>query len=162
MVILVMGVAGAGKTTVGAALAAALHWRFCDADSFHSAENVDKLRRGIPLTDADRAPWLRDIRSAVRGWIDRGESAVLACSALKGSYRDHIVAGHDAQVKLVYLKADPSLLRRRLRERTDHFVGEALLASQLATLEEPPTALVLDAGLAPDVLVGQIRRAFNV
>jgi gluconokinase len=162
MVILLMGIAGAGKTTVGEALAAALRWRFCDADAFHSTENVDKLRRGIPLTDEDRAPWLREIRTALRGWIERGESVVLACSVLKTSYRDHIVDGHDAQVKIVYLKADPSLLRRRLVERTGHFMGESLLASQLAILEEPTGALVLDAGQAAGVLVEQIRHAFSL
>lgn len=162
MVILLMGVAGAGKTTVGRALADALHWRFCDADALHSAANVDKLRRGIALSDEERAPWLRDIHSALRGWIERDESAVLACSALKASYRAQIVDGHAGHVKTVYLKADPDLLRRRLVERTGHFAGEALLASQLATLEEPADALVLDAAQAASILVVQVRTAFGL
>lgn len=162
MIIIVMGVAGAGKTTIGRSLAAALRWRFCDADTFHSAANIDKLRRGLPLTDEDRAPWLAEIHAAMGRWIQRGEPVVLACSLLKASYRDRVLTGYRDQTKLVYLKAGPRLLQQRLVHRTGHFMGDALLASQLATLEEPSDALTVDAGQTPDDIVAQIRSGFNL
>lgn len=104
MLVLIMGVAGAGKTTVGRALAESLHWRFADADDYHSASNVAKMRAGIPLADADRAPWLQSLRGAIVGWIAAGENVVLACSALKAAYRDTLLAG--PEVKLVYLRVE--------------------------------------------------------
>src|SRR5271165_4947074 len=129
-----MGVAGSGKTTVGELLARELGWQFADADDFHPPENKDKISRGIALTDADRAPWLAAMRSAIVQWNAAGENVVLACSALKRSYRDELRVG---PVRFVYLKGDPALLLQRLRARHGHFADEKILASQLATLEEP-------------------------
>ena len=162
MIILIMGVAGAGKTTVGRELAAALGWRFCDADEFHSPEHIEKLRRGIPLTDEDRRPWLAEIHQAIGAWIDGGEPVVLACSLLKAAYRASVLAGYGDQVRVVYLKAGRPLLEQRLARRTGHFMGEALLASQFDILEEPTEALILDADQPIPVLVGRIRSAFSL
>jgi gluconokinase len=134
LVLIVMGVAGSGKTTVGVLLAQKLGWQFADADDFHPAENKDKVRQGIALTDADRAPWLAAVRSAIVRWNAAGDNVVLACSALKRSYRDELRAG---PVRFVYLKGDSVLLQDRLQSRHGHFADEKILASQLATLEEP-------------------------
>jgi gluconokinase len=161
-IILIMGIAGAGKTTIGRELASALGWRFCDGDAFHSAAHIEQLRRGIPLTDEDRQLWLLDIHQAIGEWVDRREQVVLACSVLKAAYRELVLAGHTEYVRLVYLKADPELLRQRLIERKGHFMGQALLASQLAILEEPADALVIDATEPPSSIIEQVRSAFNV
>jgi gluconokinase len=134
LVVIVMGVAGSGKTTVGALLAQKLGWQFADADDFHPPENKDKISRGISLTDADRAPWLAAMRNAILQWNAAETNMVLACSALKRSYRDELRTG---PVRFVYLKGDPALLLERLRSRHGHFADEKILASQLATLEEP-------------------------
>jgi gluconokinase len=162
MVILIMGIAGAGKTTIGRELAAALGWRFCDGDEFHSPDSIEKLRRNIPLTDEDRRPWLARLHAAIGHWIARGESAVLAASVLRASYRRAVLSGHREHVRLVYLKADRRLLQQRLAQRAGHFVGEALLASQWDILEEPSDALVVDAGQPSAVIIAQIRSALNV
>jgi gluconokinase len=129
-----MGVVGAGKTTIGTLLARKLGWRFADADDFHPPENIEKIRRGIPLTDADRAPWLAAMRNAILQWNAAAESVVLACSALKRGYRDELRTG---AVRFVFLKGNYGLLLERLRMRHDHFADEKILASQLETLEEP-------------------------
>jgi gluconokinase len=150
-----MGVSGAGKTTVGKLLASQLGWAFADADDYHSAANVEKMRNGIPLTDADRAPWLESMRAVIVGWISAGQSGVLACSALKKEYRDRLVVG--AEVRVVYLKGDRPLLRERLLGRHGHYMKESMLESQIATLEEPSDALVVDAGLAPEEIAREIR-----
>ena len=134
MVLVVMGVAGSGKTTIGKLLAERRGWQFADADDFHPPENKDKISRGIALTDADRAPWLAAIRNAIMRWNAMGECVVLACSALKRSYRDELRVG---PVRFVYLKGEPALLLQRLRSRHGHFADEKILASQLASLEEP-------------------------
>jgi gluconokinase len=134
LVLIVMGVAGSGKTTVGTLLAQKLAWRFADADDFHPLHNKEKISRGIALTDADRAPWLAAMRNAILQWNAAGENVVLACSALKGSYRDELRAG---PVRFVYLKGDYGLLLERLRSRHGHFADEKILASQLETLEAP-------------------------
>jgi gluconokinase len=137
LVLIVMGVVGAGKTTVGTLLAGKLGWQFADADDFHPQGNKEKISHGIPLTDSDRAPWLAAMRSAILQWNAAGTNVVLACSALKRSYRDELRAG---QVRFVYLKGDAPLLQQRLRSRHGHFADEKILASQLATLEEPSDA----------------------
>lgn len=162
MVILLMGVSGSGKTTVGQLLAAQLGWQFADADDFHSAANIEKMHRGIPLTDADRVPWLATLRKIIEDWIHTGSSAVLACSALKQSYRDELNAS--PEVRVVYLKGTPQLLRQRMLERHGHFMTEPMLASQLDTLEEPPEndALILDIATTPAEIVAQIRRHFHL
>jgi gluconokinase len=135
-VVIVMGVSGSGKSTIGALLASRLHWEFEDADSFHPAANVDKMHGGIPLTDEDRWPWLQ----AVAAWIDKtrrsGGHGVVACSALKRAYRD-ILIGDRADVRLVYLKGDETLILRRVATRHEHFMPQSLLHSQFEALEEP-------------------------
>ncbi|PYX04789.1 MAG: gluconate kinase [Acidobacteria bacterium] len=155
MIILVMGVVGAGKTTIGSLLAQQLGWEFVDADSFHSAENVEKIRQGIALSDADRAPWLRAIRDAILKWIAERKDVVLACSALKKSYREELVVG--PAVKLVYLKGSRDLILSRLRARHGHFATERLLASQIETLEEPQDAVSVDVSGTPEEVVAEIR-----
>src|SRR3989454_12174028 len=155
VIVLIMGVVGAGKTTVGKLLAEQLGWEFVDADSFHSAGNVEKIRLGIPLDDADRAPWLRAIRAAIQRWIAKKQNVVLACSALKRSYREELDGG--AEVKLVYLKGTYEIIYQRLGLRQGHFASEKLLASQFAILEEPADGVVVDVEQSPEVLVEEIR-----
>jgi gluconokinase len=159
MIVVVMGVAGSGKTTVGRALADDLHLRFFDADDFHPAANIARMRAGIPLTDEDREPWLDSLRELVRRADVEGEGIVLACSALRKRFRDRLRApAHD--LRYVFLRATPELIARRMSTRTGHFMAAELLASQFEALEEPDAALTLDASLPPDELVLRIRRAF--
>jgi gluconokinase len=160
MIILIMGVTAAGKTTVGRALAEQLHWRFADADDYHSAANVAKMRAGVPLTDEDRAPWLQSLRSAILGWIAARGNVVLACSALKASYRDILIVS--PEVKLVYLRITEELAAARLAARHGHYMNPALLRSQFETLEEPRDALILDAGQSTQQIVTGIRQAFAI
>lgn len=131
-----MGVSGAGKTTVGTALAHRLGWRFQEGDALHPPGNVAKMHAGIPLDDEDRAPWLRAIAARIDDWRERGEAGVIACSALKRKYRNAII-GNRPEVRLVYLTAPPALIAKRLAGRQGHFMPASLLASQLATLEPP-------------------------
>lgn len=160
MVILLMGVTGSGKTTIGLALADALEWQFADADDFHSPTNVTKMRAGIPLNDADREPWLAALHDAIAGWIETGTDVVLACSALKQSYREQLLIG--PQVRLVYLRGSRELISRRLAQRHGHYMNPGLLPSQLATLQEPQDAVVVDVGAALPRIVGDIRKAIGV
>jgi len=164
MVIVLMGAAGAGKTTVGRRLSQALHWDFYDADDFHPSENIAKMTRGVALTDEDRRPWLQGLRSALTEWVIKNENIVLASSLVKQSHRRIVLAGFEDKVRLVYLKAPRSLLGPRLVERTGHFAGAELLESQMAALEEPTShaALVLDASDSPEALVHQIRAALRL
>jgi gluconokinase len=154
MVVLVMGVAGSGKSVVGAALAEALGWRFADADAFHPVSNIDKMSRGIPLTDADRAPWLDAMRDAIANWTARRESVVLACSALKVTYRDRLAAGRE--LRIVYLKGNFDLIHSRLATRPGHFMQPEMLASQFADLEEPENAIVVEVSRSADEIVAEI------
>jgi gluconokinase len=160
MVIVVMGVSGSGKSTVGSQLALQLGWGFADADDYHAAASVEKMRNGVPLTDADRAPWLKVLRSLIIGWIETGESIVLACSALKQAYRDQLQGGED--VRFVYLKVRREVLSQRLLERHDHYMKESMLDSQLKALEEPIDAIVVDANGTPENIVRSIRANLNV
>jgi len=132
----IAGVAGSGKTTIGERLASRLGWRFADGDSFHPAANVAKMRAGIPLTDADRGPWLAAITSWMDDVIASGQSAVLACSALKRSYRDELLGGRD-QAVMVFLEVSREQDQARVSRRQGHFFAEPLLASQFAALELP-------------------------
>ena len=139
-----MGAAGAGKTTVGQALAAAVRWRFVEGDEYHSVEAVAKMRSGQALTDADRRPWLAALHAVTEAAVARREPLVLTCSALHERYRE-VLRGTLRRVRFVYLKANAATLRERLTKRTGHFAGPALVASQLAALEEPRDALTIDA-----------------
>jgi gluconokinase len=158
LVLIVMGVVGAGKTTVGTLLAHKLGWRFADGDDFHPPENREKISRGVPLSDADRAPWLSAMRSAILQWTAAGENVVLACSALKRTYRNELRAG---QVTFIFLKGSYAMLLERLRLRHDHFADEKILASQLETLEEPGSddrdqAITVQIDDRPDQIVSAI------
>ena len=150
-----MGVSGSGKTTIGQGVAEAMDWGFSDADDFHGPANVRKMKSGIPLTDEDREPWLRNLRAAIERW-KRGEPGhVLACSALKGSYRE-ILRQNDPDVKFVYLQGSFDLIARRLKERKGHFFDPALLRSQFDALETPEDALVFDISKKPDEIIAAI------
>lgn len=160
MIVIVMGVVGAGKTTVGRLLADQLGWRFADADDFHSPANKEKIRQGIPLTDHDRHPWLDRLHKEILQWIARGENAVLSCSALKRSYRQKLQAG--PELRYVYLKGNAQLISERLRLRHGHFADEQILASQFADLEEPNDAVTVDIGPAPQEIVSEIRQKLGL
>src|SRR5579872_3147391 len=161
MVIVVMGVSGAGKTTIGRMLAAQMGWEFRDADDLHSAANENKMASGIALTDADRAPWLASIRDLIATSIAQNANLVLACSALKQSYRDQIVVDPE-RVKIVYLKGSRELIASRIAHRKSHFMNKDLLASQFDTLEEPRDAIEVDVAAAPEAIVGDIRKQLRI
>lgn len=153
-----MGTAGSGKTTVGELLASQLSWEFADGDDFHPSANIEKMSRGIPLTDEDRLPWLQSIRDAMQQWQAQGKSVVVACSALKRSYRNMLGVDSNAKdIKLVYLKGSYDLLLARLHSRPGHYMKEQMLASQLADLEEPTDALTIDVAESPEQIVSEIR-----
>ncbi len=160
MVVVLIGVSGAGKTTVGKLLSRQVGWEFADADDYHSAANIQKMTNGIPLTDAERAPWLETLRGLIGRWIAEGKSAVLACSALKREYREILRTG--PEVKFVYLKGSPELLHERMHSRVGHFMTEKMLESQLATLEEPDDAVVVDVDRSPEEIVAQIRASLAI
>jgi gluconokinase len=161
MVIVLMGPAGAGKTTMGRALAGELGWPFIEGDDLHSRASLEKLAHGRPLAEEDRAGWLARVREAITRALDRREHAVIACSALKRRHREFLRAGL-RPVRFVYLKATEPVLRQRLQTRPPHVAGPALLPSQLADLEEPHTAVVIDATLPPPAIVAAIRRELGV
>ena len=159
MVVIIFGVSGAGKTTIGQLLAEQLGWRFYEADDFHSQANIDKMHQGVPLTDEDRRPWLENLGELIKRCVAGGENAVLACSALKKAYRRRLRV--NADVKLVFLRGDYELITNQLRQRRGHFMNPALLQTQFADLEEPkPTerALVIELGRGPRELVQEIKR----
>jgi gluconokinase len=158
MVVLLMGVAGSGKTTIGRELAAELGWKFADADDFHPPANVAKMSAGIPLDDTDRAPWLAAIRLYIDARLAAGENAVVTCSALKEKHRAVLLNG-TTDVKLVYLRGSRELLWSRISSRSGHFMKPAMLDSQLATLEEPTNALTIDIAQTPAQIIAAIRTA---
>lgn len=161
MVIVIMGVSGSGKTTVGRLLAADLDWPFYEGDDFHPQSNVDKMSQGIALTDEDREPWLARLARLIAELCEDQKSAVLACSALKESYRERLRQPGE-NVCFVYLQGDYSLLEKRLRNREGHYMGADLLRSQLEALEEPARAVVVSAALDPPVMVKVVEKELDL
>jgi gluconokinase len=155
--IVLMGVSGSGKTAVGTRLAEKLHHEFLDADSFHPPANIEKMKHGIPLTDEDRVPWLRNLHHELSSRLSQAKSVILACSALKESYRTVLREGL-SQVCFVYLKVDRATLEERLKARKGHFFPKELLDSQLATLEAPHDAIVVEENRPLDEVVDAIVR----
>ena len=163
MIVIVFGVSGAGKTTIGKLLAEELGWRFYEADDFHPRANIEKMRSGLPLTDEDRWPWLERLREQIMRSLAAKENAVLACSALKRVYREHLRVSGD--VKFVFLRGDYAPIERQLRRRCAHFMNPALLQSQFADLEEPQPdedVLTIDLGRSPQELVDEIKAKLNL
>lgn len=156
LVLIVMGVSGSGKSTIGRLLAERTGWAFHDADDYHSPENVGKMREGIPLTDEDRMPWLDTLRrDVIAPSLESGVPVILACSALKVAYLERLGAG-DLRVCVIYLAGDYRLIRERMERRTGHFMAAEMLASQFETLEEPKDALLADISDPPEVIVDKI------
>lgn len=153
--VIVMGVAGSGKTTVGESLARRLGWTFYDADAFHPAENVAKMANGTPLNDADRAPWLAALQALISASVQENRPGVLACSALKESYRQQLLGDND-RVAVVYLKGSYDLIWSRISQRQDHYMKPHMLRSQFDTLEEPTTALIVDVSQPVAEIVQEI------
>lgn len=153
-IVVVMGVAGSGKTTVGTMLAEAMHCVFLEGDSLHSPANIEKMRRGVPLTDADRAPWLAAVHARLLDAFTRGDCLVAGCSALKQSYRTILAEG--IPIAWVYLKGSPALIRSRLERRTGHYMKADMLASQFDALEEPCDAFVADVSLPPGTIAERV------
>lgn len=160
MIVILMGVAGSGKTTIGQMFANQLGWPFFDADDFHFKANRAKMANGIPLTDADRADWLSDLRKLLTEKTKAGQSIILACSALKESYRQ--ILQIDAEVHFVYLKGTYEQIRERMEWRKDHYMSADMLDSQFKTLEEPARALVVDITMGPSAIVDAICKGLNL
>jgi gluconokinase len=155
MIIVVMGVSGSGKTTIGQALARDLGWKFYDADNLHPKANIEKMRRGEPLNDADRAPWLIEVRELLLDVAEGRQNAAVACSALKESYRKFLRVRPD--VVFIYLKVDLAVAQTRMAARAGHFMNPELAQSQFDALEEPADALQIDAALTPREIVQEIK-----
>ena len=163
MIVIVFGVSGAGKTTIGKLLAQPLGWRFLEADDFHPAENINKMRSGHPLTDEDRWPWLEQLRQQIERSLAAGENAVLACSALKRAYRD--VLRVNDEIKFVFLRGDYATIEKQLRSGHHHFMDPNLLQSQFKDLEEPQTGenvLSIELGRPPEELVEEIKAKLHL
>jgi gluconokinase len=155
MVIVVMGVSGSGKTTVGKLLAQALGAEFAEGDAYHPPENIEKMRRGMPLEDADRWPWLQSLAAQIDRWLAAGTPMVLACSALKQSYRDVLAQGRP-RMRFVHLEGDKALIRDRLDARRGHYMPASLLDSKIAALEPPIDAITVDIAGTPEAIVADI------
>jgi gluconokinase len=161
MIVVLMGVSGSGKTSVGEAMEQRLGWPLLDADTYHPPANIEKMSRGVPLEDSDRWPWLDRLNAMVREADARGESALLACSALKARYRERLAAGL-RDVRWVYLKGDFALIESRLMARKGHYMKAGLLQSQFAALEEPSDALVVDIADAPARIAERLVKQLEV
>lgn len=155
--VILMGVAGSGKTAVGEKLADSLRWVFLDADNFHPPANIEKMKHGIPLNDDDRVPWLHRLHDELKRRLAEGQSVILACSALKESYR-RTLRDHVSPLTFVYLDVDAETIRNRLQHRT-HFFPKELMDSQFATLEKPEDALIVDARKPLEAVVDQVTQA---
>ena len=160
MVIVLMGVSGCGKTTVGKLLGGSLGWSYFDADDYHSPENISKMKSGIALDDTDRQPWLQSLQQLIRDTLVKGNSAILSCSALKKSYREILLI--DDRVRLVYLKGTYELIEERLKSRGAHYMNPKLLRSQFEALEEPLDALAIDITSTPKQIVSIIRHTLEI
>ncbi len=160
-VIVVMGVSGSGKTTIGQKLAASLGWEFRDGDDFHPPANIAKMSAGTPLTDEDRGPWLATIRAFIDATRNRHAHAVIACSALRASYRD-VLAGQALDVKFVHLDGDYALILERMGHRPGHFMKPEMLRSQFETLEAPADALHIDIAESPQAIIAHIRSELHL
>ncbi|QJX00327.1 gluconokinase [Frigoriglobus tundricola] len=156
MILVLMGVTGTGKTTIGKLLAGKLGWTFVEGDDFHPAANVAKMHAGVPLTDADRAPWLAALRERIDAASAQGENVVLACSALKHAYQEYLRQHEPDNVRYVYLHAAEELIRDRLAARKGHFMNPGLLHSQFETLEPPDHAIRVEVGGTPEAVTNQI------
>lgn len=161
MFLIVMGVSGSGKSTVGNLLAERLGWPFYDGDDFHPAANVAKMSQGIPLTDTDRAGWLRVLAELIRDSLQRGESGVLACSALKKRYRDQLCVD-PMQAKFIYLKGSYDLIQTRMKARPGHYMKPGMLDSQFAALEEPSDAITVETGRSPEAIVAEVLKQLGM
>jgi len=161
MIVILMGVSGVGKTTVGELLAARTGWAFYDADAYHPPANIEKMRNAVPLTDDDRWPWLDRLNALLRKAQQKGESAILGCSALKQRYRERLAQGVD-EVRWIHLKGSFELIQTRLNLRKGHYMTAKLLESQFGALEPPTDALELDVGPDPAALADTIVRSFNL
>lgn len=156
MIVVIMGVSGSGKTTIGSLLANSLDWEFYDADDFHDQANRDKMSQGIPLTDQDRSTWLTSLRELIQESINSATSMVLACSALKEAYRSKLNV--NGQVKFIYLKGTYTEIESRLKNRTGHFMPVKLLKSQFEILEEPVDSLAIDLTRSPEEIIQLIHK----
>ena len=162
MMVVLMGVTASGKTTIGTRLAALEHWEYAEGDDYHSEANKAKMHAGIPLTDADRAPWLAALHQVLLGWYRSGTSGVLACSALRQAYRDELSAGiPGAALRFVLLEVPREVLEHRMAERKGHYMSPALLDSQIATLEMPRDAIRVAGDRPPDEVVEEIMTALR-
>ncbi len=161
MFLIVMGVSGCGKSTIGKNLAQDLGWPFYDGDDFHPAENVAKMSRGIPLDDHDRAGWLAALADLICLHLRENHSGVLACSALKQKYRDQLTVDPD-QVKFIYLKGSYELIKARMEARPGHYMKPGMLDSQFATLEEPTDALTVDIAQTPEQILKYIKQSLQL
>lgn len=162
MIVVLMGVSGSGKSTVGKLLAEQLGWNFVEGDEFHPAANVEKMRGGAPLTDEDRRPWLAALRDRINAAVESNENVVLACSALKHAYQDYLERDEPGQVHYVYLHGSEELLRQRLAARTGHFMNPNLLHSQFEALEPPDHAVRVEVTAPPEVIAAQIRERLGL
>ena len=161
MIVVLMGVTGSGKTTVGKILAKELHWKFYDADEYHPPANIEKMRQGIPLTDEDRKPWLQALARLIDDARDRGENLVLACSALKHAYQEYLPHHLDV-VHYVCLCGPPDVIKKRLAARKGHYMNPALLPSQFEILEPPDDAIKVDVTGSPEEIACEIRRRLGL